>query len=142
MKHYYLSILLLFAGLIANAQSGMATGKNTDSKIREVYGNQTETMIMNDKDRKQLLADMLQTRAILVNQAESSSEKFPKISSVPLFNKYNPELERDTTGPAFNPDTFNVLKYKIPLTANRTLVYRIDGTNYLLVVNPQIVAKS
>jgi hypothetical protein len=142
MKNNYLFLLLLCVGLMSHAQSKSAAPTPINAKIAEVYGDQVDLLVRNDKDRLKMLDDMLTARTSFVETPITAGEKTPKLSSVGLFNKYNPNLQRDQTGADFNAQQFNVLKYKIPFTANHSLVYRIDGTNYLLVVKPQTIKRS
>lgn len=135
-------MLLMCVGLSGSAQVKTAASGKIDQRIVEVYGTMADQLVSNDKDRLKMLNDLLQQRTSLVQKPIDGTEKLPKISTIPLFNKYNPGLKRDATGAAFDPQQFNVLKYKIPFTAINTRLYRIDGTNYILVVKPQIIGKS
>ena len=56
------------------------------------------------------------------------------LSEVPMYNLYNPGLSRDS---GFDPDRFNPFKYQFDFYAAKKLIYRIDGTEYLIVIAPQ-----
>lgn len=141
MLKFFYSLLVLCISGSAMAQGGAAIAPQTDQRIQEVYGDQFGTLVQQNNGRHRLLADMIQERAQFVLEKPAADEKFPRISSLELFNKYNPGLQRDALGKDFNQETFNVLKYKIPLTSANTLVYRIDDTDYLLVIQPQTIRK-
>ena len=61
-------------------------------------------------------------------------EKYQKLSSIQLFNKYNESLKRDLE---FNIETFNVLKYDLNFFSSHRKVYRIDNTDWLIIINPK-----
>ncbi|RYZ52168.1 MAG: hypothetical protein EOP49_10175 [Sphingobacteriales bacterium] len=140
LKIFY-SFAVLFLSLQAVAQGSPAGITTSDQRISEVYADQYATLVLTDNVRHKMLTDMLQERTRFIVEKPMAGEKYPSISSVELFNKYNPQLERDAVGSSFVKENFNVLKYKIPFTFDRTLVYRIDGTDYLLVVEPQKTRK-
>lgn len=64
-------------------------------------------------------------------------EKYVLLSSLQLLNKYNPELKRDDAK-SFNPETFNPLKYNFYYFPKKELIYRVDSTNYIIIVHPQV----
>lgn len=66
----------------------------------------------------------------------SPGEPYTLLSTVILLNKYNPELKRDNAQ-NFNPETFNPLKYNFAFFAKTDQIYRVDGTNYIIVIHPQ-----
>ena len=109
-----------------------------DKRIVEVFGNQLENLVLNDTQRLSDLTDILDNRTEIIEQKNTSNEKYVKLSSVSLFNKYNQNLERDKI---FNKNNFNVLKYDLEFFAKSVKVYRIDNTNYLLVIQPQILKR-
>lgn len=107
---------------------------DVDSRIREVFGEQAEELVFSDTDRYQFIKDLIQNRIEFISSSESADEKYPKLSQVLLLDKYNQTLQRDTT---IDPEEFNVLKYNVNLTSSHTVVYRIDHTDWLLVIHPQ-----
>ena len=122
---------------LANAQQiSSVPVASIDPRITEVFGNQTQTLVANDRDRLKGLTTLLNERIKYVYSEEKSDEKYVKLSTVPLFNKYNPELQRDLV---FDQGTFNVLKYNLPFFSQYKKIYRIDNSNYLLIIHPQII---
>jgi len=110
--------------------AGQQTTISVDSRIREVYGDQLQTLVLNDKDRFKALNDILFLRTSFVEEKYNPSEKYLKLSEVKLFNKYNPNLVRDVV---FDKNTFNVLKYSFNLYSKNIQKYRVDNTDYLIV---------
>lgn len=64
----------------------------------------------------------------------ASTENYTLLSSVDLKNKYNPQLTRDNAG-NFNPSQFNALKYLFDFYPKQDKTYRVDNTQYLIVIH-------
>ena len=56
------------------------------------------------------------------------------LSEVSLFNQYVPELKRDVV---FNKNNFNPLKYNFSFYARGASMYKVDNTNYYILIKPQ-----
>lgn len=67
---------------------------------------------------------------------QDDTEKFPLLSSFSLITKNNPAVA-PVNPETFSLETFNPLTYDFGFFRDRTLVVRIDGTNYLMIVKPQ-----
>ena len=122
--------LLLMLTLSFNGFAQTST-KSSLEKIQEVYGSYWNEVIKVDNDRQKVLTDLLENRVEIIDQPFVEGEKYDKLLSVPLFNKYNSQLEKDVQ---FDLDTFNILKYDLNFFSSREQVYRIDGTNYIVYI--------
>lgn len=121
----YIFVLLLISSNLTVAQ------KTTYQKIEEVYG----ASFMNDNPTLvQSFSKLLEERIKYVQTPEIENEKYPKISSLGLQNKNNQGLTVDTV---FDESTFNPLKYGIQMFAPTKQVYRIDNTDFLMLIEPQ-----
>lgn len=67
-----------------------------------------------------------------------TGENYVLLSSLVLLNKYNPLLKRDDAA-SFNPETFNPLKYNFYYFPKKDVTYRVDRTNYIIIIHPQEV---
>lgn len=105
--------------------------KSSLEKIQEVYGSYWNEVIKVDNDRQKVLTDLLETRTEIYEEKYFEGEKYEKLSSVSLFNKYNSDLKKDEV---FDVNTFNILKYDINFFSSRDKIYRIDGTNYIVYI--------
>jgi hypothetical protein len=124
---------LLFL-LFTSTVSIKLNAQDIDKRISEVYGNQTEQIFKNDPERLIKLNDLLENRVSIITSQKSGNDKYPKLSSVALLNKYNPDLKRDDV---FDASTFNVLKYDLNFFTNTSSIYRIDNTDFLIVIKAQ-----
>lgn len=79
-----------------------------------------------------LMTDRIEYQTLVQNQ----DEKYPLLSSFSLITKNNPGIT--PVNPAtFSLESFNPLTYDFGFFRNTTLVIRIDGTDYLMIVKPQ-----
>ncbi|MES2516206.1 MAG: GTP cyclohydrolase [Bacteroidota bacterium] len=136
MKTFFYSFLTLL--LVAFGHVTTASAQQVNSKIQEVYGNKTQELVINDPDRSAFLTDLIENRIKIIELALSPNEKYAKLSDVALLNKYNTSLTRDI---AFDANTFNALKYDFIVSSKTPVVYRVDNTDYLIVIQPQTLKK-
>ena len=131
--------LFLTFALIAFANINDANAQQVNAKIQEVYGDKTQELVINDPIRLDFLNDLLNNRIkIIESPLSDNNEKEIKLSSVELLNKYNPSLTRDVV---FDPLNFNPLKYNFNFFPKTASVYRVDNTNYLIVIQAQTSKK-
>ena len=136
MKNIFYPFLTFL--LVAFCQVNTASAQQVNAKIQEVYGDKTQELVVNDPIRLWYLNDLLDNRVKVIESPLSSNEKQAKLSTVALLNKYNPAMTRDVV---FDPITFNPLKYNFTFSSKDTVVYRVDNTDYLIVIQPQTLKK-
>lgn len=129
MKRLCLLLSIMISSLGCFAQS-----KSPKEKISEVYGTYWNEIVSQDNQRESVIIDLLENRVDITEVPYEEGEKYILLSSVPLFNKYNNELKRDDK---FVLESFNILKYDIPFFSSLYQMYRIDGTNYVIIIKPQ-----
>lgn len=81
-------------------------------------------------DLKNMLA-----RVEVITETQSPQENYQLLSTVSLKNKCNTSMTRDEIN--FNPEKFNPLKYFFNFYPDTELKYRVDGTNYIVIIYPQ-----
>ena len=127
-------LIVVLSILLFNTAYSQTTAKsNPDLEqqfIDEVFG----TNITKDSQHFKNLLILLRERVEFKNQPFEKIEKYQKLSSIQLFNKYNESLKRDLE---FNIETFNVLKYDLNFFSSHRKVYRIDNTDWLIIINPK-----
>lgn len=136
MKNIFCSFLTIM--LVAFVNISNVNAQQISAKIQEVYGDKTQELVINDPIRLDFLNDLLNNRIKIIESPLSDNEKEPKLSSVELLNKYNPALKRDVE---FDPLNFNPLKYNFNFFPKTASVYRVDNTNYLIVIQAQSLKK-
>jgi len=109
-----------------------AQSASTDQKITEIYGTQ---FFNNKPELHQQFVRLLEERVEYKHEPISTDEKYPTVTQAGLNNKYNSNLTGQIN--SFSPNTFNPLRYRLNFFDKKKNVYRIDGTDYLLVINPQ-----
>lgn len=108
-------------------------------KIQAIYGSKMLEFAQNNPEHLARLNDLLDNRIkVIESPATTAEDKYIKLSSVELLNKYNPDLKRDLV---YDPNTFNPLKYNLNFFSNSAVVYRIDNTDFLIVITPQTLNK-
>jgi hypothetical protein len=132
MKYLFYSFFTF--ALIALANISDANAQQVNAKIQEVYGDKTQEIAQNDPERIKLLNDLLDNRIKIIESPIVGEDKYTKLSSVPLLNKYNTNLKRDLI---FDPANFNPLKYSMNFFTSEVLIYRVDNTDYLIVIQQQ-----
>ncbi len=128
MNRILLSLFFVAICLFSKAQQSI------DSKIQEVYADKTQELVVNRPSRLAYLNDILQNRVIIETMVNEAGDKFPKLSQVELLNKYNPVLSREAV---FNPETFNPLKYNFEFFSKSDVIYRVDNTDYVIIIKSQ-----
>ncbi|HTO14389.1 MAG TPA: hypothetical protein VLZ83_01390 [Edaphocola sp.] len=74
------------------------------------------------------------SRVEIKQQNYQVNEGYTLMSSVLLKDKCNPYLQRDELN--FDANTFNPLKYFFNFTVGISTTYRVDNTNYIIVIHP------
>ncbi|MDM1044231.1 hypothetical protein HX004_05185 [Myroides sp. 1354] len=129
-KTVFSSVIILVGAILLSFSSKAQEGTTTlDPRISEVY---RDNMKLLSDVRVEALTRLLNERVEIREEAYSRDEKYQLLSEVPLFNKYNTALTRDEV---FNINTFNVLKYNLAFFENRDALYRVDNTNFVIIIH-------
>nr|WP_321242981.1 hypothetical protein [uncultured Psychroserpens sp.] len=103
--------------------------------INEVYGDTTTENILDIPQRLKDIKNILRNRVEIKNVPNISDQKpCTLLSEVPLMDYYVSSLQRDTN---FNPQSFNPLKYLFNYNSYGTHMYRVDNTNYFIIIKSQ-----
>lgn len=129
----FFSMQPIFSQSNSNGLELNKSDAHADKCVKEFFGQELAHFKTIDPDRITYFKNVVQNRVSLVFEKNSKSDKYPKLSSIPLFNKYNPTLSRDEK---FDATTFNILKYKISFFSNDPQVIRIDNSDYLIIIAP------
>lgn len=142
MEKLLVAILLFFA-LTISAQSSVDKNQGTryseqqiELFIREVFQEKADELVFKSSDGKlEMITDFLQNRTNIIYAPSYRDKKIKSVLDFPLYNKYNPKLERDLK---ISVSTFNLLKYDFPMFPKDKTVYKLGETNYILVISPVV----
>ena len=135
-KNLYPLLTFLF---IAFVNVTDLSAQQINAKIQEVYGDKTQELVVNEPSRLSFLTDLIENRIKITESPLTLNDKFTKLSTTALFNKYNNAIARDIT---CDPASFNALKYDLKFSSKTTEIYRIDNTDYIIVIQPQILKEN
>ena len=109
---------------------------NELAKLKEVYADKLDEYVINRPEYLKYMKHLLRNRIEIVEKPDliKHKEKYELLSDVGLFDNYNKNLTQDAN---YNPETFNVLKYKVRIHGNGSSIYRIDNTNYFIIIKSQ-----
>lgn len=129
MKKYIVAICCLSTTFFFGQEK-----RSNKDKIAELYGDQLSYFQSFDPARIESLNDLLTNRVEFKTIPDNVNKKFLKLSEIPLFNKYNSDLKRDSE---FDPNNFNILKYQINFYSTKTQIIRVDNTDMVIIIKPQ-----
>nr|WP_294860702.1 hypothetical protein [uncultured Fluviicola sp.] len=136
------TLAYLFYALICNCASGqgiLAPYQTPNLRpylpaITSVYG---DTWISNNQEAVTALEDCFSNRMDYFVEPLTANDKYPLLSSFPLMNRYNPMIVAIDYS-QFNPGTFIPITYNLPFFSDQKQVIRVDGTDYIIVIDPII----
>jgi len=103
------------------------------NKLEEAYGQNLNDQILDRTIRVKDIKDILRNRIHIYQENIKDVSIVPLLSNVPIFNIYNHRLNR----PVFNRNNFNPLLYNFNFFSKTKQIYRVDNTNYLIVIKPR-----
>ena len=105
------------------------------AKLKEVYGADLKTEILDRPARILTIKEILRNRVVVREITDPNKQKpCPKLSEIPLFDAFVSTLKRDVV---FNPNSFNPLKYDFKYHKPGFQLIRVDNTNYFIIIKPQ-----
>ena len=108
---------------------------NELSQLNEVYGTSLDKEILSRPNRVLAMKNLLRNRILIENRSNPKDQKkCTLLSEVPLFDAFVSTLQRDSV---FNPQNFNPLKYAFSFYSRGEHMYRVDGTDYFIIVKSQ-----
>ena len=110
--------------------------EDVNNYIKEVFGRKANNLVFSNQQRYKAFSELLTKRYYIIEKKERPGEKLLRLSEVPLNNKYNNALERNIS---FNPYHFNPLKYQLEFFTTKKRMYRVDQTNYVVVLLPSTI---
>ena len=102
-------------------------------KLDNAYGSELKNQILERPVRLKDIKDILRNRVFIYKENIKNLSKTPLLSNVPVFDIYNHKLKR----PVFKRNDFNPLLYNFNFFSKTKQIYRVDNTNYLIVIKPR-----
>ena len=104
-------------------------------QIEEVYGEFAEKYIYSNPFRLMSVKNILRNRVVIELLSDDTKTKdCTLLSQVTMFNSFVDDVERDEV---FNPKNFNPLKYNFQFYSRSAAMYRVDNTNYYILIKSQ-----
>lgn len=110
----------------------MPLNNNEKRMLIEVYGESLKENVLDKPERLKSIKNILRNRVEIYSILNYEKE-YKLLSQVPLFDKYNTLIERKK----FKKTEFNPLKYNFDFYAKGTQVFRVDNTDYYIVIKSQ-----
>lgn len=139
--NYILTTLAFLSGnltgntIFAQEQQTTSQLANVSAYIPEITSVYGEVWVSQNPDAVAALGNCFTNRMKYLVEPLSENDKYPLLSSFPLMNKFNPAITAINYG-QFNPSTFMPLTYNLPFFSNQPQVIRVDGTDYIIVIDP------
>ena len=99
-------------------------------KLEYVYGDKLKKYVLDKPSRVNDIKHIFRNRVLIQNEDVKDISNYSLLSSVPFFDVFNNKM----IIPTFNKDSFNPLIYNFNFNSKRRLIYRVDNTNYLIVI--------
>ncbi|QXP59800.1 hypothetical protein [Olleya sp. HaHaR_3_96] len=108
--------------------------------LQEVYQDKLQTYVLSNPQRVKDFKHLLRNRVSIkkIPSLVGNKNKYQLISDAGLFNNYNGTLVMDKS---YDPSTFNVLKYNLQFFGIGSSIYRIDNTEYFIIIKSQTITK-
>lgn len=104
-------------------------------QLEEVYGDKLQTYILSKPQRLKAVKNILRNRVEIKEFTNPRDYKdCTLLSEVSLFDYYVQDLKRDLV---FNKNSFNPLKYNFEFYSRGAHMYRVDNTNYFIIIKSQ-----
>ena len=107
--------------------------KSELKKLEEAYGQNLNDQILDRPIRVKDIKDILRNRVNIYQENIKDVSTIPLLSNIPTFDIYNHKLNR----PVFNRNNFNPLLYNFNFFLKTKQIYRVDNTNFLVVIKPR-----
>ncbi len=103
------------------------------NKLEEVYDQNLKDQILDRPIRIKDIKDILRNRVYIYQENIKDLSDIGLLSEVALFEIYNKKIIR----PVFDINNFNPLLYNFNFFLKTKQIYRVDNTNYLIVIKPR-----
>ena len=99
-------------------------------KLKYIYGDQLKKYVLDKPSRVKDIKHILRNRVVIQNEDVKDISNYPLLSTVSIFDVFNNSIQF----PLFDKENFNPLIYNFNFNSKTRLIYRVDNTNYLIVI--------
>ena len=99
--------------------------------LEEVYGDNLNKYVLDKPNISLDIKDIIRNRVKIYKEDIKDLSNYTLLSSVGLFNIFNNKKHL----PIFNKNNFNPLIYNFEFGSRSKKIYRVDNTNYLIIIN-------
>ena len=107
--------------------------KSELNKLEEAYDQNLNDQILDRPIRVKDIKDILRNRVYIYQENIKNLSDIGLLSELDLFDIYNKKIIR----PIFDRNNFNPLLYNFNFFSKTRQIYRVDNTNYLIVIKPR-----
>ncbi|HLU16749.1 MAG TPA: hypothetical protein VKZ76_01740 [Edaphocola sp.] len=134
MKRVYFTLCAIIGMGIASAQAQQFNNTQLAARAQEFTEEAEQGCPQYMTPGHVSVAAELLARVEIKTEPIAANENYPLLSNVQLRNKCNPNMQRDENN--FDPNNFNPLKYFFNFTPGVSTTYRVNNSNYLIVIHP------
>lgn len=107
------------------------------AQIKEAFGDYASQYVLDNPRRLRSIKNILRNRVVVKKVTNPNERKdCDNLSTVPLFDSFVSDIKRDDH---FNPTTFNPLKYNFDFYSTSSYMYKVDNTNYYIMIKSQFL---
>lgn len=99
-------------------------------KLKYIYGDQLKKYVLDKPSRVKDIKHILRNRVVIQNEDVKDISNYPLLSTISVFDVFNNSIQF----PLFDKENFNPLIYNFNFNSKTRLIYRVDNTNYLIVI--------
>ena len=99
--------------------------------LEEVYADNLNKYVLDKPNISLDIKDIIRNRVKIYKEDIKDLSNYTLLSSVGLFNIFNNKKHP----PIFNKNNFNPLIYNFEFGSRSKKIYRVDNTNYLIIIN-------
>jgi hypothetical protein len=99
-------------------------------KLKYIYGDQLKKYVLDKPSRVKDIKHIFRNRVVIQNEEVKDISNYPLLSTISVFDVFNNSIQF----PLFDKENFNPLIYNFNFNSKTRLIYRVDNTNYLIVI--------
>ncbi len=140
MNYLLTTTLACLLGVLWNFASGQGQTNpsqlaNVNAYLPEITAVYGDAWVTENPEAVAAFGNCFTNRMRYLEELLTENDKYPLLSSFPVMNKFNPAISAIEYS-QFNPSTFIPITYNLPFFSDKTQVIRVDGTNYVIVIDP------